>query len=180
MIFCFKRITCQGIKMVFSLSHILKMTELAKRGQNSKSLIANVLDLNDDYKHQGLLSPLHQFSSTIQQQPSDRANGNGYIRSPISPNPDENSYSMPNSISMPAFQTNSSNIRHRIRNRKSTEVTKRAIAEKLANKELKAILREVRVITNKVTDEVFLAKYIVRNFQLRFSYQMLKLHLYHN
>ena len=153
----------------------------------------------------------------MQQQPSDITNGNGYIRVPISPYPDEISYSMHNSVSVPAFQTNSSDVRHRIRSGKSTEgienefnaipgcytnlrnsgqngftchdsqcsrcipKPKRAIEKKLevGNKELKAILREVRVITDKVRDEVFLAKYLVRNFQLKFSYQILKFPLFH-
>ena len=189
--------------MIFSRFNILKMTELVKGGQNSKSILANVLDQDDDYisypPYQGLFIPPYQLSSAMQQQPSYAANGAGYMRVPISPYPDEISTSMQNSISVPAFQTDDSNhIRHLIRNRKSAEVIenpgfhannvrnagqsefachgsqcgrcipkpRRTIERKLelGNKELNAILQEIRVITDKVRDEVLLNKYIIIKF----------------
>ena len=194
--------------MIFPHSPILKMTQLAKGDQHSKSLLANVLGHDDDYisypQHQEISIPPYKFSYSLQQT-ADLTNGNTYTRAPISPYPEDMSYSMKNSIPVPDFQTGLGDVIYRRHSQMSTGVidnelsaipglhtnlsnaglTSRDIKCKCCipkqpggienkleddNKELKAILQEVCVITDKFRDEVFLAKYISRKVELSITY----------
>ena len=198
----------------FSHSPTLKLTQVVKGDQHSKSPLANARrqvdcillanmanttgqdDDNISYpQHQEISTPPYKTSYCLQKQTANLTNnGNTDTRVPIEPYPGDMSYSMQGSRPVPESQTKLRDARYRRHNLKSTGVAdnelgaipglhtnlsnagltshdgkcKYCISKQQGdfqikleddNKELKAILQEVRIITDKFRDEVRLAKY---------------------
>ena len=147
---------------------------MARVRRSSKSCLADVLDPNyDEYisysKNQEVSAPAYQFLSNMHpQEPSDLTNVSSYMRGPITPYAEDVSYS--NDINpLSGLHTSSVCPLHTLGHCHRC-ISKRSMEKKLEIlcQELKATRQDVRVIADKVRDEVFLPKYIVEFYSFTY------------